>query len=176
MISILAYLEPKYWLKNQKFGVLLTSRKHTTEFLVKSFGRCCGSTVLTATCYWSSSHCIPVQNFVSVSGELNHTVHHWCWTPTRVCAVTTPLHSLHELDSPGVSKLWPTGQIQTAKLFHHGWKCMSSIMKKLIFLKILLIEENATYPKTITLHMMSSPRTLCNSVCGPLTKKLRLLG
>jgi len=43
-----------------------------TGFLVKSFGECCVSTVLTAACYWPSSHCIPGQTFVSVSGELNH--------------------------------------------------------------------------------------------------------
>ena len=28
--------------------------------------------VLTAACYWPSSHCIPAQKFVSVSEELNH--------------------------------------------------------------------------------------------------------
>jgi len=49
--------------------VLSTSIKHTTGFLVKSSGQCCGSTVLTAACYWPSSHCIPAQKFVSVSGE-----------------------------------------------------------------------------------------------------------
>jgi len=42
-----------------------------TRLLVKSFGECSGSTVLTATCYWPSNHCIPAQKFVSVSGELN---------------------------------------------------------------------------------------------------------
>ena len=52
--------------------VLTTSREHTTEFLVKSFGKRCVSTVLTAACYWLSSLCIPAQMFVSVSGELNH--------------------------------------------------------------------------------------------------------
>jgi len=52
--------------------VLLTSRKHTTGFLVKSFGECCRSTVLTAACYlWPSSHCILAQKFVSMSAELN---------------------------------------------------------------------------------------------------------
>ena len=35
---------------------LSTSRKHTPVFLVKSFGNCCGSKVLTAACYWPSSH------------------------------------------------------------------------------------------------------------------------
>jgi len=35
---------------------------------MESFGECCGSTVLTAACYWPSSHCIPAQRFVSVSG------------------------------------------------------------------------------------------------------------
>jgi len=41
--------------------VLSNSRKHTTGFFAKSFGECCRSTVLTATCYWPSSHCIPTQ-------------------------------------------------------------------------------------------------------------------
>ena len=52
--------------------VLLTSRKHTIGFLMKSFGECCGSTVLATACYWSSSRCIPAQKFVSVSGKLTH--------------------------------------------------------------------------------------------------------
>jgi len=30
------------------------------------------SMVLTDACYWPSSHCIPDQKFVSMSGELNH--------------------------------------------------------------------------------------------------------
>ena len=51
--------------------VLSTSRKHTNWFLVKSFAECCGSKVLTA-CYWTSTHCIPVQKFVSTSEKLNH--------------------------------------------------------------------------------------------------------
>jgi len=45
---------------------LSTSRKHTTGFLVKSFGERCVSTVLTAACYWPSSHCIPAQTCVRV--------------------------------------------------------------------------------------------------------------
>ena len=28
--------------------------------------------MLKAACYWPSSHCIPAQKFVYVSGELNH--------------------------------------------------------------------------------------------------------
>ena len=47
-------------------------RKQTTGFLVKIFGECCRSTVLTAACYWPSSHCIRTQMFVSVKIELNH--------------------------------------------------------------------------------------------------------
>ena len=57
---------------NTSRHVLLISRKHTTGFLVKSFGECCVSTVLTAACYQPSSHCMPAQKFVFVSGELNH--------------------------------------------------------------------------------------------------------
>jgi len=28
--------------------------------------------VLTVACYWLSSHCVPAQKFVSMSGKLNH--------------------------------------------------------------------------------------------------------
>ena len=52
--------------------VLPTSRRNTTGILVKSLGECCGSTVLTAACYWPWSDCIPVQRFLSVTEELNH--------------------------------------------------------------------------------------------------------
>ena len=61
-----------------KFHVLFSSSKHTTESLVKSFGKCCESTtVLTATCYWPSSHCILCSEFVSVSAELNRNRSPW---------------------------------------------------------------------------------------------------
>ena len=46
--------------------VLSNARKHTTGFFVKIFGECCRSTVLTATCYWPSSYCIPTQKCVRV--------------------------------------------------------------------------------------------------------------
>jgi len=52
--------------------VFTCSIKHTAGFLVKSFGECCLSTVLTAACYWPESHCIPAQMFVSMSVESNH--------------------------------------------------------------------------------------------------------
>ena len=52
--------------------VLLTSRKHATGFLAKSFGECCGSAVLTAACYWPSSHWSPAQKFASLSAKFNH--------------------------------------------------------------------------------------------------------
>jgi len=54
--------------------VLSTSRKHkpTTGFLIKNFGKCCESTVLTAACNWPSSHCILTQKFLSMSVDLNH--------------------------------------------------------------------------------------------------------
>ena len=46
--------------------VLLTSKKHTTESLEKSFREFCRSTVLTAVSYWWSSHCISAEKFVTV--------------------------------------------------------------------------------------------------------------
>jgi len=36
--------------------VLSSSRNHATRFIVKSFGECCGSTMLTDICYWPSNH------------------------------------------------------------------------------------------------------------------------
>ena len=42
----------------------------TTGFLVKSFGGCHGSTVLTGVSCWLSSNCILAQKFAST--ELNH--------------------------------------------------------------------------------------------------------
>jgi len=49
-----------------------------------------------ARCYWSSSHCIPAQKFVSMSGELNHDRSPLVLDPTRVSTVTASLHSLHQ--------------------------------------------------------------------------------
>ena len=56
--------------------VLSTSRKHMIGFFVESFGKRCASTVLTATCYWPSSHCILAQKFVSMSGVYKN----WIWS------------------------------------------------------------------------------------------------
>ena len=44
----------------QKTNVLSTSAKHTTLFLGKNVRGCCGTTVMTAACYWPSGHCIGV--------------------------------------------------------------------------------------------------------------------
>jgi len=41
-------------------------------FLVKSFGVCCGSTVLAGASFWLSSNCIPAQKIVPLLTELNH--------------------------------------------------------------------------------------------------------
>ena len=60
----------------------------------KKLWGCCGSAVLTGASCWPSSNCILVQKIGSLSTELNHSRSTLCWTPTMVCAVTTPLHSL----------------------------------------------------------------------------------
>ena len=77
---------------------LSTSRKHTTGFLMESFGGCCWSMVLTTACYWQSSHCIPAQKFVCLSVVLKRNFDRGCWTPTMVCAVRTSFHSLYAFD------------------------------------------------------------------------------
>ena len=76
--------------------VLSTSGKHTTGLLVKSFGGCCGSTVFMGASCWQSSNCISAQKIVFVLTELITTVQRWRWTPTMVCAITIPLHSLYQ--------------------------------------------------------------------------------
>jgi len=76
--------------------VLSTSRKHTTGFLMKSFGECCGP-VLTTACYWPSSHCIPAQKFVSASGKLNHNRSPLVLDSDKdACCHCFSLHSLHQ--------------------------------------------------------------------------------
>ena len=52
-----------------------------------------------AACYWPSSHCIPAQKFVSMSGKSNHD-RSPLDSDKGVCAVTTLFHRLHlhELD------------------------------------------------------------------------------
>ena len=60
--------------------------------LVKSFGDCYGSAVLTSTFYWPSIKLLYFCSEVCVVGGLKSqrfSVHRWCWTPKRVCAVTT---------------------------------------------------------------------------------------
>ena len=57
-----------------------------------------------------SRHCIFAQ-FVSVSAKINHNTY-GCWTPTRMCAVTTPLHSLYGLDR----------QSQPSRRGCHNWE------------------------------------------------------
>ena len=63
--------------------------------------------VLTAACYWTSSHCIPTQKFVPVSGSESTTVHRW--TPIKVCAATTPLQSTSGVTNLGY--VYPCGYI-----------------------------------------------------------------
>jgi len=76
--------------------VLTTLRKCTAESVGISCACCWGSMAFTANCCCPSSQCIHAQKFVSELTELNHTVHRGCWTATRVCTVTTPLHSPYE--------------------------------------------------------------------------------
>jgi len=67
-------LSSKFWrypgsMPKTNTHVLLTLGKYMALFLVKSFGGCCGSTVLTGAYCWPSSHRIPVQKIVSLSTE-----------------------------------------------------------------------------------------------------------
>jgi len=62
------------------------------RLLVKSFGDCYGSTVLTSSFYWPSVKSLYFCSEVCVVGGLKSqlfSVHRGCWTPKKVCAVTT---------------------------------------------------------------------------------------
>ena len=67
--------------------------KKASGFLVKSFGKCFGRTVLmilvVKSLYSDSEIRVRVGGVKSTT-----TVHRGCWIPTRMCAVTIPLHSL----------------------------------------------------------------------------------
>jgi len=95
--------------------VLSTSRKHSTGFLVKSFGECCRRTVLMAACYWPSSHCIPpAQKFVSVSGELNHDRSPLALdTDKGACC-----HRFSSYSTSAVAKLRPADHIRPSDQFN----------------------------------------------------------
>jgi len=72
---------------------LSTSRKPTTGFLVKCFGECWVSTVLTVSCYWPSSSLYSCSDVCPCRESYIMTVHRWCWSLARVCVVTTSSHS-----------------------------------------------------------------------------------
>jgi len=77
--------------------LLSISGKYMAGFLVKSFEGCCGSTVLTGA---SHAGCqvtaFLLRRLCPCRRSWITTVHRWSWTPTMVCAVTTPLHSLYQ--------------------------------------------------------------------------------
>ena len=58
----------------------------------------CMSTVLTHACFWPPRHCNRSQNFEPFLTTWITIVHHYCWIPTSLCAVATPLHILYEMD------------------------------------------------------------------------------
>jgi len=74
-----------------------TSGKYVAVFLVKSFGGCCGSTVLTGAYCRPSRHRIPVWKIVSLSTESTHNRSALVLdSDNGVCCHTTPLRSLYQ--------------------------------------------------------------------------------
>ena len=78
--------------------------EHTTGTTEKSFGECCGRTVVTAACCWPSSDCFPAQKFVSMSAELYYNRSPWVLDSDKgvavgstVCFLRT-IWYLHPLD------------------------------------------------------------------------------
>jgi len=71
-----------------------------TETLNKSAREIFGSTVLTFTCYWPSSICIPTQMSVTLTNALSQNRSPCVLRPWEksVWVVTTTFHNLWELD------------------------------------------------------------------------------
>ena len=92
--------------------------------------------VLVGASCWQSSNCIPAQKIVSVLTVLFTTVQHWCWAPTMVCAVTTPLHSLPQ----GSPNYGPRAKSNLRSHFTRA-KHILPIMKKYIYEKCVDLAE-----------------------------------
>jgi len=84
------------------------------------------------------------------------SAHFWCWTPTMVCAVTTPLHSLH----PGSPNYGLRAEPDLRSHFTRPQHAFCQSWKKNIFTKNMLIWQNVTYPEKIPLPKMSGLRTV----------------
>jgi len=78
------------------FVSFVNLEEHTKASRKKHWYECCGSGILTPTCYCLWKYCTPARKFVSVSDTT--TVHCVCWTSTRVSTVTVFLLILYELD------------------------------------------------------------------------------
>ena len=114
----------KSWEYVKNFAhVFSTSRKHATGFLMKSFGECCKSRVMTTTFYWPSIHCILPQKFVSASGRLNHDRSPLVLDSDKgACSHCFSLHSLHHRwpnYGPWAASGLPTSLIRPAKYIAH---------------------------------------------------------
>lgn len=81
---------------NDVYACFVNLEEHTKASRKKHWDECCGSGMLTATCYCLWKYCTPARKFVSVSDTT--TVHCVCWTSTRVSTVTVFLLILYELD------------------------------------------------------------------------------
>jgi len=73
-ISTLQQIFKKSWEHAHVYTCVVELGKYMAGFLVKSFGKCCGSTVLTGASCWPSSNCTLAQKIVSVSTELNNNL------------------------------------------------------------------------------------------------------
>jgi len=100
------------------------------------------------------------------------SVHCWCWTPTMVCSVTTPLHSLHQ-----VLQTTACGPNPTCEAISPGLKTHFANNEKIIYLRKICwigimyhIQIKSLCARCQTLEL------LCNSLCGPLPKNLESPG
>jgi len=85
---------------------------------MKSFGKGCGSTVLIAARYWPSSHCIPAQNFVSVSAELNRNAWHLRFAYVVIASSTfIPIAFDLVVHMKGIGQLTANRNVQNKTLF-----------------------------------------------------------
>jgi len=137
--------------------VLSTWPKYMAGFLVKSFEG------------WPSSNCILLQKICLCQRSSITTVRRWCWTPSMVCAVTTPLHSLYQ----GSPHYGPWDKSDQRSHFTRPQNTFAN-NEKIIYLRKMCcfgrmwhIPKKSHYTKCVALEL------LCNSLWSPLPKAVK---
>ena len=112
--------------------VLSTSVKYMARFLVKSFGGVAGVRCWRLPLAGRQVTVFLLRRLCSCSITI---VQRWRWTPTMVCAVTTPLHSLYQ----GSTNYGPRAKSDLRSHFTRPQNTFCQYWKNNMFAKSVLI-------------------------------------